>query len=395
MVEDGTQAGRVLAIKGRYEARDFSGLIEEARALHDRHGDALDPPVREAVAIMLHNASCVAMEQGPRDKVLELAECAVRYDPASLHALGQRMYAHLSRGDYASAWAWESWEPIFRDALPTMWRGGRTDILLIINSNGLGDFIQYSRFLPAVRERVGRLIVQVPLNTTALFGQSPFLQGIEFVEPGAGVACTAICEMMLLPVMMGAGRPQVTATGAYLRAPPHRLTHWQALVDGYGDEGRKLTVGVSWGGGARRARTLPFERLLPLFARRDAHFFGLQNHADKAEIFGRALPDNFTDMGVFDAVNLSCLCRCMDVVIAPDMGVAHLSAALGGETWLALPHFAEWRWGMESTRTDWYPTMRLFRQPEPGDWDGVVEAMAHRLAERARSKTLEGGRALV
>jgi hypothetical protein len=161
------------------------------------------------------------------------------------------------------------------------------------------------------------------------------------------------------------------------------------LIDGYAEEDRRLSVGVVWGGGAGRTRTLPFDRLIPLFARRDVQFFGLQNHADKAEIFGRALPDNFTDMGVFDAVNLSCLCRCMDIVIAPDMGIAHLSAALGGETWLALPHLADWRWGTEGGRTDWYPTMRLFRQPEPGDWDGVIDAMARLLAERTRSEALE------
>lgn len=268
--------------------------------------------------------------------------------------------------------------------------GDRTDTLLVINTNGLGDFIQYARFLPAVRRRVGRLIVQAPLNTVPLFAGMPLFEGVEFVDRRAEVACTAICELMLLLVMIGADRSSVAVDGAYLQAPAQRLARWKALIEGHGP----FSVGVVWGGGAGRTRTLPFDALLPLIAGSDAHFFGLQNHADKAEIFNRALPDNFTDMGVFDAVNLACLCRCMDIVIAPDMGVAHLSAALGRETWLALPHIAEWRWGPQGGQSDGYPTMRLFRQREPDRWAGVIDAMAALLEDRMRSGVVEAHRPL-
>lgn len=381
MVEIDVQAHRLLAIRRHYEAGDFPGLLQEASALYDQQGVTLAPSIRHAVAGMLHNASCGAMERGPQDRALDLAVCAVRYDPAAKHALGQRMYALLSRGEYAAAWALEAWAPVFHGAARTVWRGGRTDTLLVINTNGLGDFIQYARFLPEVRRHVGRLIVQAPLNTLRLFAGMPLFEGIELVDRRAEVACTAICELMLLPVMIGADRSSVAIDGAYLQAPAQRLEGWKALIEGY----EPFSVGVVWGGGAGRTRTLPFDALLPLIAGGGAQFFGLQNHADKAEIFSHALPDNFTDMGVFDAESLACLCRCMDIVIAPDMGVAHLSAALGRETWLALPHIAEWRWGPQGAHTDWYPTMRLFRQRAPGRWDGVIDAMAALLKDRMRS----------
>lgn len=70
----------------------------------------------------------------------------------------------------------------------------------------------------------------------------------------------------------------------------------------------------------------------------------------------------------------------LDLVISVDTAVAHLAGALGRPVWMLVPHVSEWRWLTEREDTPWYPTMRLFRQRSPGDWDEVVRRVRDRLA---------------
>ena len=76
----------------------------------------------------------------------------------------------------------------------------------------------------------------------------------------------------------------------------------------------------------------------------------------------------------------------LDLVITSDSAVAHLAGALGRETWMALPRIPDWRWGLEGETTPWYPTLRLFRQAQAGDWDAVFARLAEALTAR-----IEGG----
>lgn len=91
------------------------------------------------------------------------------------------------------------------------------------------------------------------------------------------------------------------------------------------------------------------------------------------------LGDDF-DPGPDLFVDTAAAMTCCDLFVTPDTSVAHLAGALGVRTWIALPHLSDWRWLQDRADSPWYPTATLFRQPEPGAWTAVFEAMARELA---------------
>lgn len=321
---------------------------------------------------MLHNLSCVASTNGLFAQALECSDLATSLTQRIPAFWSQWMYANLSLGRFDTAWDAEKYRRYFVPSVPASWDGqSQTPFLLIFNSNGMGDFIQFMRFIRLATARVSRVAVQVPVGGASLFGRSECLRGVEMVQAGDRIPHTANCELMMLPFALGASQEDIAYDAPYLTPDPVRKPIWQSLVDSYGS----CPVGVVWGGGEGRSRTLPLSALTSLFSVPGTHFFGLQSGSERNDLFGRRLPDNFTDLGVFDLDTLASICACMKVVIAPDVGIAHLCAALGVETWLALPHPAEWRWGTDPHRTVWYPGMRLYRQSSSGDWGSVIDRM--------------------
>jgi ADP-heptose:LPS heptosyltransferase len=97
-------------------------------------------------------------------------------------------------------------------------------------------------------------------------------------------------------------------------------------------------------------------------------------------------PGDDFDAGADAFVDTAALMQSLDLVIASDSAVAHLAGAMGRPTWLALKHVPEWRWLLDRDDTPWYPTMRVFRQPARGDWDGVVASMRDALAEERQRR---------
>jgi hypothetical protein len=92
-----------------------------------------------------------------------------------------------------------------------------------------------------------------------------------------------------------------------------------------------------------------------------------------------------TKCGAF--MDTAAVMKSLDLVIAPDTAIAHLAGALGVPVWVALSYVPDWRWLLEREDSPWYPSMRLFRQTQAGDWNGVFERMALRLSERLGAKT--------
>jgi hypothetical protein len=172
----------------------------------------------------------------------------------------------------------------------------------------------------------------------------------------------------------------------YLRVPEAKLESWRRRVG----VGGPRKVGIAWAGSPTykkdRDRSLSLSEFAPLSGIPGIRLFSLQKVTGEREFLSGAAGLEIEDLeaGADGITDTAAAIRSLDLVIAADTMVAHLAGALGAPVWTLLPYAADWRWLVGREDSPWYPTMRLFRQPSPGEWrpvmEGVVEALrnAHR-----------------
>jgi tetratricopeptide (TPR) repeat protein len=374
-------------------AEAHSNLAHALRATG--HPQEAETACRRAIALaplaVAHlNLGLALQDMGRMDEALASFRRASALDPGYPMAIACEGMLHLLRGDFAAGWEkyearWKIGDLPPRNFSQPQWRGepleGKT--ILLHAEQGFGDTIQFLRYLPLVAARGGKVVLEI---------QKPL---IPLVTPAAGLTIIARgdplpgfdlhCPLLSLPLAFATTLHNIPATTAYLSAAPERIAHWRARI---GSE-PGLKVGIAWAGSPvhrnDRNRSIPIERLKPLFELAGARFFSLQVGAratDLAAIEPAPVIDlagELTDFGETAAAIAN-----LDLVIAADTALVHLAGALNKPVWTMLPFSPDWRWLLGRTDSPWYPSMRLFRQTRPGDWDGAVaavrQALAHRLA---------------
>ncbi|MBB6249963.1 tetratricopeptide repeat protein [Nitrospirillum iridis] len=321
--------------------------------------------------------------------------------PSDAKLRWNRSQSLLGLGRYAEGWADFEWRWSGNASMAAqrrpfampLWDG--QDLggapLLVHSEQGWGDTLQMLRFLaPAAHAAGGPLIVETRAELIRLIASSLPLLGLDSPPtllplagdfPGiAGLPdAGAHVPMMSLPGRLGITLDRLPgAPVPYLRAPEDSRRRWAERI---ATKRGEVAIGLVWQGNPGhwndRRRSLTPSLLAPLLHRPGIAWFSLQKDADPALVetlglvpLGDALTDFAETAAAIDA---------LDLVIAVDTSVAHLSAALGKPTWLLLPHVAEWRWMQTRSDSPWYPSMRLFRQPASGDWPAVVAAVGQAL----------------
>jgi hypothetical protein len=274
---------------------------------------------------------------------------------------------------------------------PPSWRGepleGRT--ILLHAEQGIGDTIQFIRYLPEVRRcGAGRVLLAAPPPFTRLLAGLPHLDALVRAEDWAEIRAHVHCPLLSLPHALGTTIETIPAPVPYLRAEPAALARWRERLE----DARNLRVGLVWAGNPRhqddRNRSIAPERLAPLLRVKDVCWASLQLGAPvqalHEQVPGGAVLDLASELT--DLAETAAAMMQLDLVIAVDTAVAHLAGALGRPVWVLLPAVPDWRWLLGREDSPWYPTMRLFRQRRPGDWDGVVVQVAAALEALARRR---------
>lgn len=290
--------------------------------------------------------------------------------------------AHLLAGDYQNGWSgyerrWEKadYKVYRRHFEQPQWQGedlaGKT--ILLHAEQGFGDAIQFVRYSPLVAALRSRVLLECPRELKNLFLSVP---GIEAVI-GRGEPLPPFdlhCPLLSLPARFQTRLETVPHRVPYL-FPDRRLVEvWKGRM--VGTEG-KLRVGLVWAGNPEHLndhnRSIPFEQLHPLQEGPGILFFSLQLGQEKrrGEDFQKRLID-LTDL-ICDFSDTAAIIENLDLVISVDTAVAHLAGAMGKNVWILLPFSPDWRWLLDREDSPWYPTMRLYRQPSPGDWGSVME----------------------
>jgi len=297
---------------------------------------------------------------------------------------------HLLTGDFEAGWAgresrWNAKSlPVFYPKFPQpKWRGEAVDgkTILLFADEGLGDSIQFVRYVPLLASRGARVILAVEDALCPLL--SP-LAGVSRCLPKSTSALPAFdlhFPISSLPFVFETRLDSVPAATSYLPSPAaDRVLAWEGRL---GPRDR-LRVGLVWSGNPDHAndhnRSIPL-RLLSRILDVDASFVSLQKNVrpgDKAALleYGEII-DLTADLT--DFAETAALVSCLDLVITVDTSVAHLAAALGRPTWILLPYTPDYRWLLDRDESPWYPSVRLFRQDESRDYAGVLDRVRQEL----------------
>ncbi len=243
---------------------------------------------------------------------------------------------------------------------------------ILLNSElGFGDMIQFARFVPLVARLGARVHLEAKLPLLRLFRASfPQIEGLH-VQGGPLPRCEEFCTVPGLPFAFGTTLATISAEVPYLKTP----MSWPRAD--LGSDRRARLIGIAWSGSAGHAndrnRSIPFGRFREIFRNCGASLVSLQEDmraSDRADFDAHPGLVRVID-GIRDFADTAFVIQALDLVISVDTSVAHLAGALGKPVWLLLPFSADCRWMINRSDSPWYPTMRLFRQPRPGEWDSV------------------------
>lgn len=263
------------------------------------------------------------------------------------------------------------------------WQGERLDgkTILLHAEQGLGDAVQFARYVPMVAARGGRVILEVYKEALPIMRD---LHGVaRLIARGEPLPAFDVhCPLLSLPLKFATDLDSIPANIPYLTVPAEKLKPWREKLG----PRKGLRVGIAVSGNPRHRddarRSIALETFLKAFAGRpDAELHFLQDQvrpSDEAALQGH--PNLHSHVGeLHDFGDTGALIAQLDIVVSVDTSVAHLAGALGRPVWLLLAHLADWRWLLERDDSPWYPTMRLFRQVERGDWTSVLAAVGSQL----------------
>ncbi|CUW38645.1 conserved protein of unknown function (Tetratricopeptide-like helical,7-163) [Magnetospirillum sp. XM-1] len=339
---------------------------------------------REALAAqpgmsdVVRRVAAAAIRLGDYDTVRRMVAIGPAGDPALRYYLGNLV---LRSGDWAGGfelyenrWAAEGAERFQPD-----WTGAPdpTGILLVYDEQGFGDTLQFLRYLPALKRRFeGRVVLRVQAPLVPLveeMADQVIVRGqpasVIVKPPGTtSISCT---PLMSAPWLLNRlGEWVGVASPPYYRPPKALVERAAALL---GPKGRRPRVGLVWKG---VSRAIPFATLAPLLDDDRVEWVSLQYGEQPGN---PALRDTMGGNGLEQVAGL---CAHLDLVVTVDTSTAHLAASQGVPTWIMLDKVCCWRWTDRGETSEWYESVRLFRQEVQGDWPGVVARLQTALAER-------------
>ncbi len=361
------------------------GKVDEAiRAV----GDAIR--LKSAAAEADRGPADDRTEQPPTQRTAggELSLAALRYNRAMMLLLS---------GDFDRGWPEYEWRLRLPGCMPPPWSqpqwdgsplDGRT--ILLHPEQGLGDAFQFIRYAPLVKQRGGRVILLCSRNLAALLGTCAGIDRLCYPDEGLP-PFDVYSSLMSLPAIFHRESRAIPNVVPYLSAAAELVEHWRGELG----VARGPRVGIGWQGSPRyhgdRFRSIPLAAFAPLAKVAGIRLISLQKGVGGRQIADAGFPiEDFgsrLDLAGHAFRDTAAVIQNLDLVITSDTALAHLAGALGARVWVALRSVPDWRWLLQGEDCPWYPTMRLFRQSQAGDWSGVFQRMAAELSVLASTQS--------
>jgi tetratricopeptide (TPR) repeat protein len=338
------------------------------------------------------NRGNILQRLGRHTEALQAYDQALALDPDNVDGNWNSALCRLLLGEhelgwigYEARWRRVGAETKARPFTQPLWLGqeslqGRT--ILLHGEQGLGDTIQFARYVPKVAALGARVVLEVfaPLAElmTALAGVSQVIRRGDPFPP-----FDLHCPLMSLPLALGQFEP-MPATEPYLKADPARVALWAERLG----PAKGLRVGLVFSGSPTHVkdalRSIPFDAMAAaLPAGPEYHLLQKDlREADREALAARPDVAIWADK-LASFSDTAALIQHMDLAVSVDTSVAHLAGALGRPVWVLLPTEPDWRWGLERETTPWYPHMTLYRQMVYRDWSEPLERVAGDLTNAA------------
>jgi tetratricopeptide (TPR) repeat protein len=387
------RAGFEKAVQQRPDYADAVCLWGQALVKLDRLDEAME---RFGQAIRMQadfpDAWCFrgfALAVGGRlGEALASFEEALRLRPDHAETHFERSLVWLLQGDWQRGlpeyeWRWKTDRFGEMPARYPRWDGspleGRT--VLLRAEQGYGDTFQFVRYAPLVQQRGGKVVVSCPDGAVPLLSRSP---GIDRLVAASTETppCDLEAPLLSLPLLFGTTPETVPAPVPYLFPDPALVEQWHRELP----PGPPFKIGISWQGNPayRRDhyRSIPLRHFAPVARLGGVQLYSLQKGHGTEQLREFAEQFSVIDLGerlterAGAFTDTAAVLANLDLLVTSDTAIVHLAGGLGVPVLMALPRIPDWRWLLDREDTPWYPTVRLFRQTERGDWGSVFERIA-------------------
>ena len=331
------------------------------------------------------------LHQGQPEEAIRKFDRAIEIDPQHADYHLNRALTRLSLGDYEQGWDEYEWRWKLKKAMPRpfhqpAWDGSDLPqgAILLYAEQGLGDTIQFIRYAPLVKAKVGKVLFDGPPILKGLLASCPGID--EIVEAGnESTKFDVHAPLLSLPRILGAKTETAATSVPYVFADPNVQSRWQQKAEKLGG----LKVGIVWQGNPQYAgdrwRSIHLNLLASITEVPGTSVVSLQKGSRSEQLRdwkGPAIED-WADSFSADFRDVAAAVASLDLVIAVDTAVAHLAGAMGKPVWILIPFSSDWRWLRNRDDSIWYPSARLFRQTKSADWSDVVERVKRELQKLA------------
>jgi len=368
---------------------DLAAAAESYRLVLRCHPDLVEAHLHLGITQLL---------QGNVGSAAECFKRAQKLAPENSEARTFLGYLHLLEGNFPLGWSEHEYRwntPHFlrdRRKFPQpLWKGEplKGSRILLRAEQGLGDTLQFVRYVPLVAARGGNVVLEVQTRLQRLLARAPGAE--EVIRRGQALPeIDWQCPLMSLPLAFATDLNSIPAEFPYVQPDPAQIAAWgQRLA------GNSLRIGLAWGGSPtfpyERWRSIPLEQLAPLTQLEGTTFYSLQMGPQAGQVKQLGSRVRLIDLQdeQQDLADTAAIVANLGLVISIDTSVAHLAGAMGKPVWILLHKSPDWRWLLDREDSPWYPSARLFRQSTLGNWQDVV-ARVERELRKLVAKTAAG-----